>query len=102
MSLTLAAAAWAAGPDFDTVKWFPLGCDRPDMIKPDSPAAASFAGNAANPPAFYGYDADYLYFRYRMDANPASGGRFAQDFGTAPLPVPPGAPFPFQSKLSRE
>src|SRR5262245_20750929 len=100
MSLTLAAAAWAAGPAFDTVNWSPLGCDNPNLIHPDSPAAASFAGDSTNPPAFYGYDADYLYFRYRMDADPRSGGGFAQYSWTALMQVSTVNPFQYQYQLS--
>jgi hypothetical protein len=61
---------------------------------------ASFAGDSANPPAFYGYDADYLYFRYRMDANPSSGGGFAQYSWTALMQVGSGNPFQYQYQLS--
>ena len=97
--LVLPAASWAAGPNFDAVSWLPLGCDRADLITPASPAAASFAGNHANPPAFYSYDANYLYFRYRMDSNPASGGGFAQYVWTAFMQVPSGDPFQYQYQL---
>ena len=38
----------------------------------------NFVGDQANLPAFYAYDADYLYFRYRLDADPAHGGGFDQ------------------------
>src|SRR5262245_50081900 len=100
--LVLPAASWAAGPNFDAVSWLPLGCDRADMVVPSSPAAVSFAGNHANPPAFYSYDADYLYFRYRMDSNPASGGGFAQVLWAAFMQVPssnPEARFQYQYQL---
>jgi hypothetical protein len=70
------------------------------MVSASSPAAASFAGDPANPPAFYGYDADYLYFRYRMDADPSSGGGFAQYSWTALMQVPSGNPFQYQYQLS--
>ena len=69
------------------------------MITPASPAAASFAGNHANPPAFYSYDANYLYFRYRMDSNPASGGGFAPYVWTAFMQVSSGDPFQYQYQL---
>jgi uncharacterized repeat protein (TIGR01451 family) len=99
-SLLLPAASWAAGPNFDAVSWLPLGCDRPDMVSPSSPAAASFAGDRANLPAFYAYDADYLYFRYRMDANPSGPGGFTQDSWTALMQVPSGDPFEYQYELA--
>jgi uncharacterized repeat protein (TIGR01451 family) len=98
--LALPAASRAGGPDFGAVSWLPLGCDRTDMVSASSPAAASFAGDPANPPAFYGYDADYLYFRYRMDADPSSGGGFAQYSWTALMQVPSGSPFQYQYQLS--
>src|SRR5262245_321334 len=100
MSFTLAAAAWAAGPDFGSVDWSPLGCDSQNMIKPDSPTAASFAGNSANPPAFYSFDDNYLYFRYRMDSNPFSGGGFAQYSWTALMQVASGNPYQYQYELA--
>src|SRR5262249_6621195 len=97
--LLLPAASWAAGPNFDAVSWFPLGCERADMVVSASPATVSFAGNHANPPAFYGYDKYYLYFRYRMDANPSSGSGFAQALWTAFMQVPSGDPFQYQYQL---
>src|SRR5262245_36050405 len=97
--LVLPAASWAAAPNFDAVSWLPLGCDRTDMVVPSSPATASFVGNHANPPAFYSYDADYLYFRYRMDENPLNGG-LAQNVWTALMQVPSGNPFQYQYQLS--
>ncbi len=98
--LALPAAARAAGPDFDVRAWRPLGCDTPQLVSPASPSSVSFAGDHANPPAFYAYDADYLYFRYRMDSNPASGGKFAQYVWTALVQVPSGDPFRYQYQLS--
>src|SRR4029450_7520043 len=94
------AASFAAGPNFDAVTWRPLGCDTPDLISPDSPSSASFAGDHANLPAYYAYDADYLYFRYRMDTNPASGGGFAQYVWTALMQVPSGQRFHSQHHVS--
>ena len=67
MCLTLAAAAWAGGPDFGSVNWSPLGCDRPDMVSASSPAAASFAGDSANPPAL-------LRLRRRLPLFPVPDG----------------------------
>src|SRR5262245_22326959 len=93
----------AADPNFDAVTWRPLGCDTPDLITPDSPRSASFAGDHANLPAYYAYDAGYLYFRYRMDTNPASGGGFDQFAWTALMQVPSDDPddrFRYQYGLS--
>src|SRR5262249_13220641 len=98
--LALPAASWASGPAFGAVGWLPLGCARTDMVSPSSPAAASFVGDPANPPAFYGYDANYLYFRYRMGADPFSGGALAQYSWTALMQVPSGNPYQYQYQLS--
>ena len=98
--LVLPAASWAAGPDFGAVAWFPLGCERPDMVSSSSPGATSFAGDHVNAPAFYAYDADYLYFRYRMDSNPSSGTSFAQYVWTALMQVSSGDRFQYQYQLS--
>ena len=68
-----ALTAFAAGPDFNAVTWLPLGCDSPDLISSASPAAVSFVGDQTNLPAFYAYDSNYLYSRYRMDADPRQG-----------------------------
>jgi len=45
----------------------------PDLIVGASPSAVSFAGDQTNLPAFYAYDSNYLYSRYRMDADPRHG-----------------------------
>lgn len=99
--LLLPAASFATtGPDFGAVSWLQLGCDSPDLIVEASPASASFVGDQANPPAFYGYDADYLYFRYRMDDDPSHGGGFDQYVWTALMQVPSGNRFQYQYQLS--
>jgi hypothetical protein len=41
----------------------------------------SFVGDQTNLPAFYAYDSNYLYSRYRMDADPRQGGHDAQTVG---------------------
>jgi uncharacterized repeat protein (TIGR01451 family) len=99
-SLLLAAVSHAAAPDFGSVTWRPLGCATPDLVSPSSPAGASFAGDHADLPAYYAYDTDYLYFRYRMDGDPASGGGFAQYSWTALMQVPAGDPYQYQYQLS--
>ena len=63
-------AAAQAAPDFDAVSWTAIACDNPDLIAETSPSAVDFVGNAMSSPAYYAFDADYLYFRYRMDGNP--------------------------------
>ena len=56
--------------------------------------------NAAQAPAFYAFDADYLYFRYRMNGDPTGSGGFAQYAWTALMQVPSGNPFQYQYQLS--
>src|SRR6185436_8473249 len=64
-------AAAQANPDFDAVSWTAIACDNPDLIAETSPSGVNFVGNAMSSPAFYAFDADYLYFRYRMDGDPS-------------------------------
>src|SRR5262249_37312750 len=100
-SLFLPAASFATtGPNFDAVTCLQLGCDSPDLIVPPSRASACCGGNQATPPAFYAYDADYLYFRYRMDDDPGHGGGFDQYVWTALMQVPSGNRFQYQYQLS--
>jgi len=60
----------------------------------------NFVGNATFPAAYYAFDADYLYFRYRMDGDPSGPGGFAQYSWTALMQVPSGNPFQYQYQLS--
>jgi len=101
--LFLPAASFATtGPDFDalTNRWLPLGCDSPDRIVGASPSLVSFAGDHANPPTFYYYDGDYLYFRYRTDADPSGSHGFAKYSWTALMQVPSGNRFRYQLSLN--
>ena len=95
------APAFAAGnPDFDAVTWMPLDCATPDLISHTSPSSVDFAGNATFPAAYSAHDANYLYFRYRMDGNPSGPGGFAQNSWTALMQIPSGDPFQYQYQLS--
>src|SRR5437763_920805 len=92
-----AGRAMAAGnPDFDAVTWVPLTCDASPMVTHASPGAVDFVGDASYPAAYFAHDATYLYFRYRMDANPSGPGGFAQYSWTALMQVPSGNPFQYQ------
>jgi hypothetical protein len=93
-------AAAQANPDFDSVSWTAIGCDNPDLISETSPDGVSFAGNTDDSPAFYAFDADYLYFRYRMDGDPRGAHGFAQYSWTALMQVPSGNAFQYQYQLS--
>src|SRR4030095_15660624 len=59
-----------------------------------------FAGDASHSPAFYAFDADYLYFRYRMDSDPRGAHGFPQYAWTALMQVPAGNAFQYQYQLS--
>src|SRR5262249_7798200 len=85
-----AARATAASRDFDAVSWVPIGCSNPNLISHTSPANVDFVGDASFPPTYYAFDATYLYFRYRLDGNPASASGFAQNSWTALMQVPTG------------
>jgi hypothetical protein len=93
-------ASAQANPDFDNVPWTAIACDNPDLIAETNPAEVSFAGDAADSPAFYAFDADYLYFRYRMDSDPRGAHGFAQYSWTALMQVPAGNAFQYQYQLS--
>ena len=69
--------ALAASPDFDAASWIPVGCDNPDLISHTSPASSEFVGDGQAPAAFYAFDQNFLYFRYRMDVSPSGPGGFA-------------------------
>jgi hypothetical protein len=95
-------AAIAGTPDFDSVAWQPLGCPNPDLVKHDSPASADFFGTSApgTEPAYYAFDDAFLYFRYRLSGDPASGNGFDQFSWTALMQVPMGNRFQYQYQLS--
>src|SRR5262245_43511692 len=99
-TLVAAAPALAANPDFDAVSWTPLLCDTPNLTVPSSPASVNLVGDQTYPPTYYAYDEGYLYFRYRVDGNPASGGAFASYSWTALMQAPSGNPFQYQYQLS--
>src|SRR5262249_42898418 len=71
-----------------------------DLISSASPSAVSFAGNQVSLPAFYAYDENYLYFRYRMDSDPRKGSGFQEYVWTALMQVPSGNRFQYQYQLS--
>ena len=98
-----AGRALAAGnPDFDAIAWTPLGCDTPVLTADTSPGSVNFVGDATYPAAYYAIDANYLYFRYRMDRDPAGPGGFDSFTWTALMQVPSGNPFQYQYQLSLE
>src|SRR6185369_8154968 len=102
IALASARTAAAASPDFNSVQWTALGCPNADLITHDSPGSADFAGSSAagDEPAYYSFDSSFLYFRFRMGSNPASGGGFDQFAWTALMQVPSGNRFQYQYQLS--
>src|SRR5262245_31075025 len=102
LAIAGARPAAAASPNFDAVQWSALGCPNADLIKHDSPSSADFAGSSTpgNEPAYYAFDSNFLYFRYRMSGDPVSGGMFAQVSWTALMQVPSGDRFKYQYQLS--
>ena len=100
MLLAAATARAQANPDFDAVAWTPIGCPAADLTADTSPNAVNFVGNATYPAAYYAFDSNFLYFRYRMDANPSGPGGFAQYSWTALMQVPGGNPFQYQYQVS--
>jgi len=94
------AAQATANPDFDSVTWTPLGCQAADPITHTSPNNFDFVGDATYPSAYFAHDGAYLYFRYRMDGDPAGSGGFAQGAWVALMQVPSGDPFQYQYELA--
>jgi len=95
-----AGAMLGDNPDFDSVNWVDLGCtigDPPDDITPRS---VDFVGDATYPPAYIAIDSNYLYFRYRVNADPSGVKGFDQFAWVALLQVPSGNPFQYQYNLA--
>src|SRR2546430_11685922 len=64
------------------------------------PSTADLVGDAAHPAAYSAHDAKYLYFRYRLDANPASKGGFVQNIWSALVQIPSGNPKQYQYEIA--
>ncbi len=99
MLLGMSGAARAVGnPDFDGVTWVPA-CDV-DPPEDENPASADLVGNATYPTTYFAQDADYMYFRYRVNGNPDGPKGFDQFAWVALVHVPGGNPFQYQYLLS--
>src|SRR5262249_49472327 len=86
-------AASAASPDFSTVHWVALQCDDANVPSGNSsPASTDLVGDATFPSIQFSYDASYLYFRYRVDRNPAGPQGFDQYAWVALMHTPTGNP----------
>jgi uncharacterized repeat protein (TIGR01451 family) len=98
--LALTTAARAQAPDFDAAAWKPLDCGVGDPAGDETPGAVDLVGDAGHLSAFYAYDASFVYFRYRVNADPSGSGGFASYAWTALMQVPSGDPFQYQYELS--
>ena len=98
--LALAPPARAQAPDFDAAPWVPLACAAGDPAGDESPSAVDLVGDATLRAAYQAHDASFLYFRYRVDGNPAGSGGFASYAWNALMQVPSGNPFQYQYELS--
>ena len=97
-----ASAAGAAGdPDFGAVPWVALDCaPGGDPVGDESPSQVDIVGDAAHPATYYAYDAKYLYFRYRLDANPAIKGGYSEGIWSALMQVPAGNARQYQYEIA--
>jgi len=97
-----ATAAGASGdPDFGAVTWTSLDCIAGgDPVGDESPSTADLVGDASHPATYYARDAKYLYFRYRLDGNPATKGGFVQNIWSALLQIPSGNPKQYQYEIA--
>src|SRR5690242_1516707 len=98
--LALTTAARAQAPDFDAVAWTALDCGVGDPAGDETPAPVDLVGDAAHLAAFTAHDASFVYFRYRVNADPSGSGGFASYAWTALMQVPSGDPFQYQYELS--
>ncbi len=99
-ALALATSARAQAPDFDAVAWQALDCGIGDPAGDETPAPVDFVGDAAHLSAYYAYDTSFVYFRYRVNADPSGSGGFASYAWTALMQVPSGDPFQYQYELA--
>ena len=92
--------AHAQAPNFDAVAWKPLDCGAGDPAGDETPAAVDLVGDAAHLAAFNAHDADFVYFRFRVNSDPAGSGGFASYAWNALMQVPSGDAFQYQYELS--
>jgi hypothetical protein len=91
-----ATRAAAVEPDFDNIALTPLTCGVDEPAGDESPSSLDFVGTEQYPAAQVGHDADFLYFRYRVDRNATGPQGFDQFAWVALLQVPNGDPFQYQ------
>jgi hypothetical protein len=98
--LSWATVAAAAVPVFGGSGSLPLLCDGEGEPSDASPAALDLVGSTAFPPVSVNHDEHFLYFRYRVDGDPAGPGGFNQSAWVALVQVPDGNPFQYQYVVS--
>ena len=94
------SAGAAGNPDFDAVSWIDLGCTIGDPPDDTNPRPVDLVGNATYPPAYIGLDSTYLYFCWRVNADPSGVKGFDQLAWVSLLQVPSGNPFQYQYNLA--
>ncbi len=102
-NVAAATSALSAGnnPDFDAVPFQPLSCNA--GVEPagdESPSSTDLVGDSTHPAAYYAFDDNYLYFRFRVDKVPTGPRGFDQYAWVSLLQVPSGDPFQYQYELS--
>jgi hypothetical protein len=72
----------------------------PEPAGDESPSSLDLVGNSQFPAAAVGHDADFLYFRYRMNRDPSMGSGFDNWAWVALIQVPNGDPFQYQYSIA--
>jgi hypothetical protein len=99
--LSWAMVASAAVPVFGGSGSLPLLCEGSGEPANDSaPGALDLVGSTTFPPVSVNHDGHFLYFRYRVDGNPAGPDGFDQSSWVALIQVPDGNPFQYQYVVS--
>ncbi|HJQ83312.1 MAG TPA: hypothetical protein VKA21_04505 [Candidatus Binatia bacterium] len=88
------------GPDFDAVAWAPIACAAGDAAGDEHPASVDLVGDGTFPAVSMARDADFLYFRHRVDGDPSGPGGFESYSWNVLVQVPSGDPFQYQYMLS--
>jgi hypothetical protein len=102
LALVHAARAGAqSAPDFDGAAWQPL-CAANEPAVNVLPAEANLVGDTSFPSTYVAHHQAFLYFRYRVDGDPAEPRRtgFKDVSWTALVQAPRGSGFQFQYQLT--
>jgi hypothetical protein len=88
------SALTASGPDFNSVTYRPLTCGVDEPVNDESPGSVDLVGDARHRPTYFAWDNSYLYFRFRVTANPTGTKGFDQNAWVVLIQVPSGDPLP--------